>query len=79
MDSGGRIEKINSIAISVGNTQATSADKELTTTIERCQCESTRLSRDGWFFRTVATVRRNYTMHRLLQKGERDDNVTVKN
>lgn len=29
MDSGGRIEKINSTAINVGNTQATSTDKAL--------------------------------------------------
>jgi len=32
MDSGGRIEKINSTAISAGNTQATSTDKALATT-----------------------------------------------
>lgn len=32
MDSGGRIEKINSIGISAGNIEATSADEALATT-----------------------------------------------
>jgi len=78
MDSGGRIEKINSTAINTGNTQATSADKELTAATKRCQRRSTRLFRDARISRTVATVRRNYVMHRILQKGERDDSMTVK-
>lgn len=43
MELGDRIEKINSTGINAGNTQATSADKELTTTIERWQRGSTRL------------------------------------
>ena len=78
MDSGGRIEKINSTAISAGNTLATSADKALAAATERCQCGSTRLFCDGQILRTVTTVRHNYAMHRILQKVERDDNATVK-
>ena len=73
MDSGGRIEKITA-----GNTQGTSADKALSVATERCQRVSTRLFCDGQILRTVATMRRNYAMHRILQKGEHDDIVTVK-
>lgn len=78
MDSGGRIEKINSTAMSTGNTQATSADKELTATTERWQHGSTRIFHHGQIFRTIAIVRRNYMMHKILQKGECNDSVTVK-
>lgn len=78
MDPGGKIEKINSTIISTGNTQATSADKALATATKQCQRGSTRLSRDGPIFKTVATLRRNYAMNRTLQKGDRDDSATVK-
>lgn len=78
MDSGGRIEKINSTAISAGNTQATSADKATAATTKQCQHKSTRLSHDGLIFRSVATMRHNHAMHRILQKGEHDDSATVK-
>ena len=66
MDSGDRIEKINSTAISMGNTQATSTDKALDTATKQCQCESTWLSRDGPISRIVMTVGRNYAMNRIL-------------
>ena len=57
MDSGGKIEKINSTTISLGNTQATSVDKALAAATERCQRGSTRLFRDGRIVRVVATMR----------------------
>ena len=41
MDSGGKIEKINSTTISAGNTQATSTGKEHIVATERCQHGST--------------------------------------
>ena len=41
MESGSKIEKINSTAISAGNTQATSVDKALAAATERCQRVST--------------------------------------
>ena len=78
MDSGGRIEKFNSTTINVGNTQATSVDKEHVVAIERCQRESTRLFRNGPLYRIVMTVRRNHAMNKILQNSERDDDTTIK-
>lgn len=66
MDLGGRIEKINSTAMSAGNTQATSTNEALAAAKKRCQRGSTRLSRDGTISRTIATVRHNYAMNIIL-------------
>lgn len=71
------MNKINSTGIRAGNTQATSAVEATASATKRCQRGNTRLSRDGSISKTVATVRRNYAMDRILQKVGRDDSVTV--
>lgn len=48
MNSGGKIEKNNSIEIVMGIKPVTSADPSLVVAIERRHHESTHLSHDGW-------------------------------
>lgn len=78
VNSGGRIEKINSTGIVARTTQTTSANHQLAVATEQCHHGSTRLSYDVLILGVVMTVRQYSVMYRSLQKIECSVGVTVK-